>query len=96
MLERDLQRKVVTYARALGILCFKFSAESQRNVPDFMYLYSGRLAFVEFKRPGAKPRKAQLHMHDQLRRYGFHVAVIDDVTRGKAHADLFHADALTV
>ena len=37
----------------------------------------GRIAFVELKRPGGKPRPLQVRRAEQLRRLGFQVEVID-------------------
>lgn len=37
----------------------------------------GRIAFVELKRPGAKPRPLQIRRAEQFRRLGFQVEVID-------------------
>ena len=37
----------------------------------------GRVAFVETKRPGARPRALQQWVHRKLRGLGFRVAVID-------------------
>lgn len=72
LLEADLQKQCVAWARARGYWARKFSSISQRSVPD--YLFSGawtdttydlglddsrsiQLKFAcEFKRPGAKPR----------------------------------------
>ena len=41
-------------------------------------LPGGRMAFVEVKAPGEKPRPLQLARHRQLRQLGFKVYVLDD------------------
>jgi hypothetical protein len=38
----------------------------------------GRIAFVEVKRHGEKPRPLQVARHGMLRRLGFKVYVLDD------------------
>ena len=37
----------------------------------------GKIIFVELKTTGQKPRKSQLLVHNQLRKLGFKVFVID-------------------
>ena len=47
-------------------------------MPDRMVLMpEGRIAFVEVKAPGEKPRPLQLARHRLLRRLGFRVYVLD-------------------
>ena len=41
-------------------------------------LPGGRMAFVEVKAPGKKPRPLQLTRHRTLRQLGFRVYVLDD------------------
>ena len=49
-------------------------------MPDRLVLLpSGRMAFVELKAPGKKPRALQLARHRLLRRLGFQVYVIDGI-----------------
>ena len=48
------------------------------GVPDRIVLMpGGRIAFVEVKAPGEKPRPLQLSRHKLLRRLGFLVYVLD-------------------
>ena len=47
------------------------STRQDRTFPD------GKAGFVEVKSPGKKPRKIQLLRHQQLRRLGFQVFVLD-------------------
>ena len=46
--------------------------------PDRIFFKAGKLIFVEFKRPGEKPRAIQVHVHNTLRLDGFDVFVIDN------------------
>lgn len=51
-------------------------------MPDRLVLLPmGRIAFVEVKRHGEKPRPLQESRHGMLRRIGFKVFVLDDVAR---------------
>jgi hypothetical protein len=48
-------------------------------MPDRIVLMpGGRIAFVEVKAPGQKPRKLQIRRHARLKVLGFRVFVLDD------------------
>lgn len=83
MFERDVQSRCVRFARLSGVIAHKFSSESHRSVPDYLFLYRGMSYFVEFKAPGKRATKAQLREHRKLRGQGFFVSVVDDVDAGK-------------
>ena len=76
--EGRVQSHAVRRARAQGVRCYKFSAESRRSVPDYLFLHNAQAWFVEFKAPGKRPTKAQLREHRILQAAGFVVDVIDD------------------
>ena len=44
---------------------------------------SGRCVFLEFKRSGAKPDPVQVLAHEDLRRHGARVEVVDSVEQFK-------------
>lgn len=94
MLERDVQTSVVSFARRCGVLAHKFSSEARRNVPDYLFLYSGRIYFIEFKATGKEARKGQEREHQKLQNAGFRVDVCDDKGFGKQLIRAFVADAL--
>jgi len=49
-------------------------------VPDRIVLMpDGKMAFVELKAPGKKPRPLQLKRKRMLERLGFHVYVVDNI-----------------
>ena len=57
---------------------WKFTSPGTAGVPDRIVLMpGGRIAFVEVKAPGEKPRPLQLSRHKLLRRLGFLVYVLD-------------------
>lgn len=64
-----------------GGLCEKWNAGSAGWPDRIILLPDGKLGFVELKSPGKKPRKLQLHRHEQIRRRGFLVFVIDDISQ---------------
>ena len=62
----------------MGGLALKFISPGYDGVPDRIVLFpGGRIAFVEVKAPGEKPRPLQLSRHRLLRRLGFRVYVLD-------------------
>jgi len=78
MREKQIEQKLVKAVKAAGGLCPKFVSPGMDGMPDRLVLLPGaRLAFVEVKAPGKKPRLLQLHRHEQLRQLGFRVAVLD-------------------
>ena len=79
MLEMTLERKLVEAVKAMGGLCPKFVSPGFDGMPDRLVLLpGGRLAFVEVKAMGCKPRPLQESRHGMLRRLGFKVYVLDD------------------
>ena len=78
MREKTLERKLVEAVTRMGGLALKFTSPGMAGVPDrLLLLPEGRIAFVEMKAPGERPRPLQLYRHKQLRNLGFRVYVID-------------------
>ena len=77
MLEKKIEGKLVSEAKKRGCIPVKLLSASYNGLPDRMILAPGeRVAFVELKAPGEKPRPIQIHRHKQLRALGFRVYVI--------------------
>ena len=82
MRERDIERKLVNAIKAAGGICPKWVAPGFDGVPDRIVLMpDAKIAFVEVKAPGEKPRPLQLSRHELLRRLGFKVFVLDNVEK---------------
>lgn len=82
MREREVERKLVAAVKAAGGICPKWVSPGFDGVPDRIAMFpGGKLAFVEVKAPGEKPRPLQRARHELLRRLGFKVFVLDSVEK---------------
>ena len=78
MREKTIEQKFRKAVRDAGGVALKFTSPGFDGVPDRLALLpGGRMAFVEIKAPGEKPRPHQLARHRMLRRLGFKVYVLD-------------------
>ena len=76
--EKLIEQKLVKAVKNMGGLALKLVCPGFDGMPDRIVLLPyGRLAFVEVKAPGEKPRPLQLARHGLLRRLGFNVYVLD-------------------
>ena len=67
MLEKMIEKKLLLAVRGNGGMCLKFVSPGMDGMPDRLVLMpGGRLAFVELKVPGKKPRPLQLHRHQTV------------------------------
>lgn len=85
-LEKDIEKCVKDYARNLGVgvLVRKYASPNQRSVPDDIFFFSnGVIIFIEFKRRGKKPTKAQAEEHHKMRLRGCNVFIVDSKEGGK-------------
>jgi len=78
MREKQIERKLVNAIKAAGGIAPKFVSPGYDGMPDrLLRLQGGRMAFVEVKSPGEKPRPLQTARHRMLRKLGFKVYVLD-------------------
>ncbi len=83
MLERDIEKRVCNYAKAEGLLVYKFTSPQRNAVPDRLFIRpDGSVFFIEFKAEGKKPTPAQEREHERLKGHGIRVYVVDDVAFG--------------
>ena len=76
MLEKQIERKLTEEVKKLNGMCLKQT--SLAGIPDRLVLMpGGKMAFVELKAPGKKPRKLQQVRIKQLRKMGFMCFVVD-------------------
>lgn len=78
MLEKDIEKQLVNETKRMRGQALKFTSPGFVGVPDRLVLLpGGKLAFVEVKREGEKPRPIQISRHKLLRKLGFKVYVLD-------------------
>lgn len=78
--EKVVERKLVELVKINGGMCIKLLCDQLIGLPDRMCLFPNhKMAFVETKTTGQKPRRIQTYMHNKLRALGFRVEVIDSV-----------------
>lgn len=76
--EKQIEQKLVAEVRRRGGMALKFVSPSYSGMPDRLILLpDGKMAFVEVKAPGQKPRPLQVKRHAMLRKLGFKVFVLD-------------------
>lgn len=80
MLEKTVERTLLMKVREKGGLAFKFVSPGMAGVPDRVVLLpDGKIAFVELKAPGKKPRALQRYRMRQIEDLGFRVEVLDEI-----------------
>ena len=78
MREKAIEQRLVKEVRKKGGKCPKFVSPGLSGMPDrIVLMQGGRMAFVEVKAPGKKPRPQQKVRHAELRRLGFPVFLLD-------------------
>ena len=78
MREKRIEQKLMMEVRRCGGMALKFVSPSYSGMPDRLVLLpDGKVAFVEVKAPGKKPRPLQIKRHEMLRKLGFRVFVLD-------------------
>lgn len=78
MREKYVEQALVKAVKIRGGICPKFTSPGMDGMPDRLVLFpGGKIGFVEVKAPGKEPRPLQIHRHEQLRRLGFQVYVLD-------------------
>ena len=82
MREKTLETLLVRTVKSMGGLAPKFVSPGFDGMPDrIVLLPHGRLAFVEVKAHGKKPRPLQVRRKSQLESLGFSVYCLDDATQ---------------
>lgn len=78
MREKSIEKKLIAAVKTAGGMSLKFISPGFDGVPDRLILLpDGKLAFVEVKAPGCKPRPLQEKRKRQLEALGFFVFCLD-------------------
>lgn len=76
--EKRYEKKLRLFVEMLGGLALKIYCQIFTGLPDrLLILPGGGIEWVEVKSDGKKPSPRQMLVHDQLRRLGFRVWVVD-------------------
>jgi len=87
-LEKEIEKKICDYAKSKGCYVRKFVSPNNRSVPDRIIIApGGAVLFLEIKREGCKPTKAQLAEMELLAKVEARVAWCDNVLDGKLWVD---------
>lgn len=79
MREKEIEKKLTLEVKKRGGLAVKFVSPGFDGMPDRIVLMpEGKMAFVEVKALGKRPRPLQMARHKLLRALGFLVFVLDD------------------
>jgi len=79
MREKYTEQKLVKAVKKAGGIAVKLISPGFAGMPDrLVVLPMGRIAFVEVKAYGMKPRLLQRNRHELLRRLGCRVYVLDN------------------
>ena len=79
MREKDIEKTFTNAIKKAGGIAPKLVSPGTAGMPDRIVLFRGaRVAFVELKQRGEKPRPIQVRRHDLLRDFGFPVYIIDN------------------
>lgn len=80
-LECKTEKDFVDHVESYGCWCLKLNPLGRVGIPDRLCIGPcGFILFVELKRLGKKPSKIQYWFHRELRKFGFTVAVPDNIT----------------
>lgn len=88
-LEKVIEGKVRKFAMGLGWKVYKFTSPMQCSVPDRIFIQGGTVLFIEFKRKGCMPTKAQAHELACINARGVPALVVDNVAMGEFIIDAF-------
>lgn len=89
LLEKDIQKQCVAWARERGWWARKFSSPANRSVPDYLFskvIDGAQMAVaVEFKVPGKMLTDAQYGEHARMKDAGWCVIIFSDVENFKEY-----------
>lgn len=81
--EKAIERKLVQECAKAGVLCLKFSSQTEAGYPDRLLLFDGIALWVELKSYGRSQTPLQVKRAQTLNGLGFFVFVIDSTSAVK-------------
>lgn len=95
MREKRIEIELRNRIKNVGGMYYKFVSQSNNGIPDRICVFpSGKLVFVELKRPGKKPSKIQEYQLDKLRELKQEVRVVKSLDDVKDFMHEFKSDYL--
>ena len=85
MREAEVEKKIVQFAKQLGIYTRKFTSPSHRAVPDRIFISNGCVLFLEIKAKGKRPTEAQQHEMALIAAAGGMVGWVDNLESAKTY-----------
>tara|TARA_R110000764_G_scaffold35204_2_gene78730 strand:+ start:10800 stop:11072 length:273 start_codon:yes stop_codon:yes gene_type:complete len=82
MKESQVEKTIVKWAKDNGIASLKLDGPGDAGKPDRLFLYQGKIVFMEMKATGGRPRKLQIKWLKNLEEQGFTAVWVDDVNEG--------------
>ena len=83
--ERQIELRLLKWAKKHHGHCYKFSSPGRRNVPDRICIFPNKkIVLIECKAPGKKPSDGQLREIERLRKFRCDVRVVstfEDIER---------------
>lgn len=80
--EKTVEYSIVGLAENQGWFCRKIVWPGHKGAPDHVFIKDGRTVWIEFKKPGGEARVLQKRKHEEMRRAGAEVHVVDTVAAG--------------
>jgi len=74
MLESTIQTSILKYLKGFPHPRFvwKVSDRFRSGIPDILFIYKGKVIFIEVKQPGKEPTPIQSNTIDTLNKCGVH------------------------
>lgn len=79
MLEKDIQKTIVSYLKSRNIVAYKIDSTSRRGLPDLLCVGHGDVFMIEVKTEKGRLSKLQVHAHKEITEHGGKVFVARNI-----------------
>lgn len=76
MLESEIKRRGAKLLESWGWMVVHLITTNTNGIPDSLCLRAGQAVFIEWKRPGQKPRELQQYRIRKLQEQGFKTFIV--------------------